>query len=365
MSAKQREMSNLEYKRICGELQELKGARLVKIFELEENEFRFKFHVAGKGDVDVACVLPVRLHATKYLKEAPKEPSNFCMFLRKHAEGRKTEKIEQYALDRVVVFGLGGVSLVIELFSHGNILLLDAEGTIMNCYRKEEWKDRKLKPKEKYVFPASTRISPFETTAEKLETSNSKKIVAFLASTVNLPAAYLEEACERAGIPLEKKACELSKEERKKVSEEMKKLVEEATPVVYTLEGKPVDYSLAEISKYAQLEKKQFNTLSEALDDFYSQNPVEIEEESEEEKQRKKLERKLAEQEKHLQELLAQAEETKKIGDAVYENYEKIERVLKTIREGRKQNRKWEEIEKELKGTAIVEKTKGTAEVEV
>lgn len=358
-------MSNVEYRRVCEELQQLKGARLTKIFELEENEFRFKFHVAGKGDVDVACVLPVRLHETKYLKEAPKEPPNFCMFLRKHAEGRKVERIEQYAFDRVVVFGFGDANLAIELFSHGNVLLLDAEGTILNCYRKEEWKDRKLKPKEKYVFPASTRINPLEATAEKLETNNSKKIVAFLATAVNLPAAYLEEACERAEIPLEKKACELSKEERKKLAEEMEKLLEEATPVVYMLDNKPVDYSLAKISKYAQLEKKEFKTLSEALDEFYSQQPAEMEEESESEKQRKKLERKLAEQEKHLQEMLAESEETKKIGDAIYENYEKIEKTLKTIKEGRKQNKKWEEIEKELEGIARVDKAKGTVEVEV
>ncbi len=366
MGEKQREMSNLEYKFLCEELQTLVGARLVKIFELGENEFRFRFHISEK-DVDIVCVLPVRLHATNFLKEAPREPTQFCMFLRKYLDGRKTEKITQYDLDRVLVFDFGSVRLIIELFSHGNLVLVGEEGIILNCYRKEEWKDRRLKPKEKYCFPASTRISPFEITPAHLETNNQKKLIAFLTSTINLASLYSEEACFSSGVPLEKKACGLGREEREKLAKAFETFSKQA-PTLYVKDGQPIDYSLVPLTKYERegVQKKQFASLSELLDEFYSkQKEGETGVGNESNKQREKLERKLADQQKHLQEMLAEAEETKKFGDAIYENYEKIEKILKIVQQGRKQNRKWEAIEKELEGLAKVNKDTGKIVVEV
>ncbi|MEM3556154.1 MAG: NFACT family protein [Candidatus Micrarchaeia archaeon] len=341
-----REIANIELYCICKELQAVVGARLEKIYEIEKDEFRLRFHLPT-GDIDVFCKLRERINITQYLKEAPQKPSDFAMGLRKYIEGARVKSVMQYGLDRVVLFEFERKNtflLIFEMFSHGNLILTDSNYKIIHSYRAEEWKDRKIKRGEKYNFPHSERIDPFELNEQKLAALlDSKKLVPSLSSKINLSPSYIEEACRRAKLDLERNADSLSQAEIRELFAGFIEVIENVNkpqPTIYVSNGKYVDYSLFPFKKYENAEKIYFKSLSALLDDFYLHY-----EEKEEKDERAEF--RLKQQEKSLKELREKAKQSKEAGDLIYSNFNKVEAILNFIKERRKKST--EEIMKELR----------------
>lgn len=341
-----REIANIELYCICKELQAVVGARLEKIYEIEQDEFRLRFR-SPAGETDVFCRLKERIHITQYLKEAPQKPSDFAMGLRKYIEGARVKSVMQYGLDRVVVFELEKQKtflLIFEMFSHGNLILTDNTYKIIHSYRAEEWKDRKIKRGEKYDFPHSDRVDPFELNEQKLAALlDSKKLVPCLSSKINLSPAYIEEACRRAKLDLDRKADSLSEAEVRELFAGFIEVIENVNkpnPTIYISNGVYVDYSLFPFKKYENSKMIYFKSLSALLDDFYLHY-------SEKKEEHDEVEFRLKQQERHLNELRKKAKESKEIGDAIYSNFDKVEAILSFIKERRKKS--LEEIMKELR----------------
>jgi len=335
-----REIANIELFCICKELQVLVGARLTKLYELSRDEFRLRFHSQQYGDVDVFCKLRERLNITQYIKEAPQKPSTFVMALRKYVEGAHVKSIMQYGLDRVVVFELekeNSFLLIFEMFSNGNVILADKQCSILHAYRNEEWKDRKIKRGEKYIFPKSERIDPLELNEAQLKgLLDAKKLVPCLSVKINLGPAYIEEACRRAKLDLEKSANSLTDNELGELFAgliEVMEYVNKPEPTIYIREGVYVDYSLFPFKKYEGMDMLQFKSLSALLDDFYLHYS---EKEEKVDGRKLKIELKLREQEKSLNEFRRKAKEGKEIGDAIYQNFDRVEAILRFINERRK-----------------------------
>ncbi|MFH1285034.1 MAG: NFACT family protein [Candidatus Micrarchaeota archaeon] len=350
-----REIANIEMRYLSEELQKLAGARVEKIYELGESEFRFKLRIPGRY-VDLTCYLKRTIHETKYVKEAPKSATQFAMVLRKHLENASVAKVYQFGVDRVLVFELqkeSKLSLVFEMFSSGNLVLVGEDGKIISCYRREEWKDRKIARNETYVFPSSGRVNLADLNAEKLERIlNEKYLIACLSGKVNLGALYLEEAIVRANLNPRVKANELEKDEIKALAGELKELFKTIEPrVYYGEEGNVVDYSLISLKKYETLEAKKFENVSEMLDEFYANAKEEVKSEGENAlaKKREKLEKKLEEQTKHLEVLLEEMKSAKEEGNTIYAQYGKISALLERAQQMRKEKKGWDEIESELK----------------
>ncbi len=369
-----REISNLEIHCLARELQPLVGARLQKFYELGDGEFRIEFFISGKGTQDLAIELKKRLGLTKFIRPAPKEPTQFAMQLRKHLEGAAVKKIEQYSMDRVMFLDLERdgkpIRLVIEMFSDGNLILADGSGKIIVPYRAEEWKDRKQKRGAHYTFPASTKVNPFDLSVEKLrDVMNEKKLIACLASRVNLGAAYLEEILHRAELPFDKRADSLNDDELGKLMEAFIEVMQQEnrpSPTIYYKDGKPFDYSPFPLEKLAGLEAKQFKSLSEMFDEFYAGAPPPAKpEESKLGEQKRKLEFTLKGQREAVIGLKAKSGEAKLAGDKIYEKYQEVDALLGLVKGKRKANVPWEEIEKELKGKAKINKEKGKLEAEL
>lgn len=360
-----REMANWEHEVVVRELQKLVGGRLTKFYELAPLLFRMRIHIPGT-DVDVIAQPPVRLHETKYIREAPETPTNFAMKIRKHCEGAKIDAVEQHGFDRVVVFVFSdGIRLVFELFGKGNVVLVSEEGKTIDCYRKEEWKDRVLQPGKEYSFPSSNRINPRSVNAEQISVKASEKqVMTMLTGSIDLGATYIEEAVLRAGLEPKSKSSGLSKNEVGKLVRAFE-FLSNPEPVVYVKDGQPVEYGLTEFVKYAGFEKERMPTLNEALDRFYSVPPIE-EKASPMDKQRAKLLHRKEEQTKKLEEMLSIASEKKRAGDLIYENYEKVESLLTLVKEARERKETWEKIEAALekKGARVDRKT-GFMEIEI
>jgi predicted ribosome quality control (RQC) complex YloA/Tae2 family protein len=319
-----RTLTNLEYNYLVNELQTLVGKRLRKIYELGEGKFRLNFEGA-----DLLIELGKRMNITKYIEPAPERPSNFAMGMRKDLENAKLIALAQHGFDRVIVFTLEREvkrELILEMFAKGNLLLLDENGKILRAYRKEEWKDRKIGAGEQYKFPQTPGLG-MKPSADEIRKLLGEKYVASSLSQIPLGTIYIKEALARAGVEEKKKGSELSEGEISAIAKEIARVVENAKPFGYFKDGKICEFALAELIELGDCERREFESLNEAIDEYYYANP----EEEGEKRERKiaKLQKRLEAQKRRLEELKREEEELRAKGDAIYANYKKVEEALK------------------------------------
>ncbi len=345
-------MSNLDYHFVAGELKGIEGARLNKIYELTPGVLRFKFTKEG-NDYHILTELGVRMHLTYRLEEAPKAPTSFAMFLRKNLENARLVGVEQLNFDRLVALRLQKEKdflLVFEMFAKGNLLLCDADYKILQPYRKEEKSGRLLQTGQKFELPPKTKLLPAELSLAEIEKLEGKTADA-LASAVSLAPLYIKNALAIAGVEENAEISTLPAGQREKILREIQKTAANAAPTVYYSEsGLPVGFCCVELKKPLGAAKK-FETLSKALDEYYS-NASAVQPLTEKQKatgapgatakELEKLERSLAMQKASLLAVEKEAGELKAKGDAIYANFEKADEL---IANARKKNEKKATIE--------------------
>lgn len=84
----------------------------------------------------------VRFHLTRYARDKGDVPSGFTMKLRKHLKGKRIDEVLQLGTDRVLVLACGSGEarhhLVVELYDKGNVVLTDANHTILTLLRSSK-----------------------------------------------------------------------------------------------------------------------------------------------------------------------------------------------------------------------------------
>ena len=306
-----RKMNNIEYTQVVRELKPLAGKHFENVYSVGENKLRIKI-----GGVDVICEPGVRMHVTKYLEEGG-ELTNFTKVLRKEFENARLRDIYQHNNDRVIVFDFGERKIVFEMFADGNIILTEGEKILMPLHN-EEWSDRKIARNEDYIFPKSN----IKTTVEDALDVAKEKYVIVALMQLPLGKEYAQDILARCNVEEKKAAKELTVTEIGDMTsafEKLKKL--DGAYAVYEQE-KIVDFCILPFLKYEKLQAKGFKTLSEAVDEFYQENRQEKNEKIE------KLKRRLGQQEKRLLQLREEEGEKGRIGNFIYENYEKIDKLL-------------------------------------
>ena len=370
-----REISSVELQCAVRELAKLvEGGRIQRFYELGDGEFRLEVYAKERGTADVVAELKRRLGVARLIRQAPKTPTQFAMKIRKHVEGAGILRVDQYGMDRVAYFDLEKAGkrmrLLFEMFSNGNLILTGEGGKIIVAYRNEEWKDRKIRPGVVYVFPATGKVNPLDLSREKLrDVLDGKKLISCLASRVNAGGNYLEEVVHKSGLKMDRKANGLNDGE---VSELMDAFFDvfskmaKPEPVVYFKEGKPFDYAVVPLQKYAGLEAKQFGGIGEMLEFFYStEAPKPSEEGGKLEKEMIKLRTALKGQRDAVGSMRERAVGAKAAGDKIYGRYSDVEALLESIMQKRKANVSWEEIEAGLGGKAKINRERGKIEVEL
>ncbi|VVB65998.1 Uncharacterised protein [Candidatus Gugararchaeum adminiculabundum] len=360
-----RTMTNLEYHFVIAELaQGLENARLDKVYQIGEKEYRLKFR--GK---DVTAVLGERIHFTKYIKDAPEEPNQFVMLLRKYLENAKVAAVKQHEFDRVVEIdfekGDEKLRLIFEMFAKGNLILVGADGKIITCYSNEEWSDRKTRRNEEYKFPKSPKVNlkaGLKELEKILQDAGTVYISSALIKNFPLGKQYVNELLARSNFEEKKPANSLREKEVEFLAENLQGMLWKLKPRIYLQEGKPAEYGLSEFGTRKELEEKSFASLSEALDEYYINAPVSEGESGEGAgfaKAKAKVMKKIEDQEKAVGELEKEASEAKSAGDKIYENYQKVEEILKKVKELRKMNKTPRQIAAEIreKGVEYDEKT--------
>lgn len=125
------------------------GGRIDKIFQQEKDELLIQVYNKGKN---LKLLLSAssnnpRMYITNDSKKNPMSPPMFCMLLRKHLTSSIILNIEQYKMDRVVIFTLSGFNelgnknkreLIIEIMGkHSNIILVDKDSnTILDSIKR-------------------------------------------------------------------------------------------------------------------------------------------------------------------------------------------------------------------------------------
>ncbi|MBR2876159.1 MAG: NFACT family protein, partial [Clostridia bacterium] len=237
-----------------------------------------------------------RFHIIEKAPENPQTPPMLCMLLRKKLVGATLTEIEQFGLDRVVLFKFNAtneigdkikLTLAVEIMAqHSNIILINEENKIVDAIKRVDAE----KSSYRLVLPGAIYKLPPE--QNKLDIRNEKENVIF-DCILNLPNVRLSSAVLKTlqGVsPLlsreiavrvtddDKFVNELSSEEKERLLEVIGKLkvmvnAKIAEPnIILDKSEKPLEFSFLPILQYGNEYKAiTKNQLSELLDGFYSE----------------------------------------------------------------------------------------------
>ncbi len=147
----------------------LSGGRIERIYQPEKDGLMLHIHANKKGHrlyISANGNYP-RMHLTKSESVNPKNPTAFCMLLRKHFQGGRITKINQVGSERIVILSIdhydelgfsAGKQLIVEIMGkHSNITAIDAETlTIIDSIKRitsDKNRYRQLIPGIKYIAP--------------------------------------------------------------------------------------------------------------------------------------------------------------------------------------------------------------------
>lgn len=273
---------------------QLSGARVDKVQMPARDQI--VLHMRG-GQRVLFSVNPnqPRIQLTWQTRDNPAQPPMFCMLLRKHLLGARIESVEQPDLERVVILTLraadelgqtGKRQLILEAMGRrANLLLLDAEGRILDCLRRvpfEPNSDRALLPGLFYRLPAplgklsllsdpDAALALFAKGGEAEEAVDRWLIDRF----TGLSPLIARELVHRSAGATDARFGELSGVERARLICEVEILAKALrernfTPTLLSREGRPADFTYCSITQYgAETAVETRETFSALLDEFY------------------------------------------------------------------------------------------------
>ncbi len=273
---------------------ELIGARIDKVQQPSRDQIVLT--VRGKDRVLLSAnPNQPRIQFTREPRDNPAQPPMFCMLLRKHLVGARIEAMEQPDLERVVRLDLrvtdelgetGRRSLVLEAMGRrANLVLLDAEGRILDCLRRtafESNSDRALLPGLFYRLPTPLdRLSLLTQREEALALlsrggADEEPVDRWLVEhLVGVSPLVARELAHRSAGETDVRFGAMSEVQRAALVCEGKTLADILknrmfTPTILLRDGRPVDFTYLPITQYgAETAVETRETFSALLDEFY------------------------------------------------------------------------------------------------
>ena len=319
-----------------------------KVQEKPVNQFLFEIFVSGKGNFWL-YVDDKKIFLSKHKKAVPQEPPSFCMFLRKHLLRKKIITIEQNNFDRVVRIITEDNILIFELFSDGNVILCDTSNNIIMPLQIQKWKDREIRPKVLYKYPPQ-KYDPFFVDFDdfkKMIKKYEKATVIFLATGLGFGSVYANEICTRSDVDPNKPGNALTLQEVVNIHKTFG-VFNKMTPEPYLYDDYVSPFPL-EIRKG---EGDRIGTFSEALDNFFSEQTIQVEKKEELhefEEHKGTVEHILQNQGEAHDKWIRIEEESKKKADAIYGFYSTVQGAIEGVRKARDMNISWEEIKTRIR----------------
>ncbi len=342
-------LASLELAAITNELQSLVSSKISQIYHYSESdEFFFQLHT--KSGKQFLRIVPGKfLNLTKEKKSSQK-PSGFSMQLRKYLNNATIRKIYQKDSERILILEIEkeeSYIMIIELIAPGNIILTQPNLLAIACLNQQKFRDRFIKPKEKYIFPKQMidwKILTEVQLQKILNKSEKKNLATSLATEVGFGGLYSEEVCKVSGVDKDKEPKELDSKEIKSIIRaitDLLKQIKDPKGFIYTEQITPFELK-DEQSKEQKLIKK-ISSYSEALDTIVSSTIA-----SPYEKKIAALNRTIKEQEAAIKKNEDLIELNSKKAEIIYEKYQSLQKLLDIVKELKK-TKDWKDIEKELK----------------
>jgi predicted ribosome quality control (RQC) complex YloA/Tae2 family protein len=346
------EITSLDLRFLVKELrQALTGGVFRKIYQYRSkiegrpvNQFLFEIFVPDHGDY-LLYVDDRKLFLTKNKKAVPQEPPNFCMFLRKHILNKRILMIEQNNFDRVLRFSTGDNTLIFEFFSDGNVILCDSMNNIIMPLEIQKWAYREIKPKVPYRYPPQ-QADPFTLDLDdfkKVVRKSDRSCVVLLAATLGLGSGYANEVCFRAKIDPNTPCIRLGSEEISGLFS-IVQAIGSAKPDYHVYDNYVSPFKMESLGKEPTAKTTFF---SEALDNFFSSQIIDVENKQEIKQFEQKMERmeNILEKQDVAKEKWERVEkESKESADAIYNYYQLVRGALNGIKAARDMNISWEDI---------------------
>ena len=284
-------------KGICAELSEkLLNGRIDKIHQPEKDEI--VIHVRTFTDnyrlvISAGSAHP-RIHLTNTQKKNPITAPMFCMLLRKHLGSGKIIAIEQAGFERIIKISvesydeLGDLTvkhIIAEIMGrNSNIILVNDDMKIIDSIKRVDFTVstvRQVLPGLEYVLPPTQERTPLtdvnsDTAIDFTKPQPAEK--ALMSNVSGISPLTAREVIYRALGRTDVNTAELNLNKQSSVKAELIRLAEnvkngEFAPCVIKEKssGRLIDFSAIEIRQYEGLaEVTETETLSTALDDFYS-----------------------------------------------------------------------------------------------
>jgi predicted ribosome quality control (RQC) complex YloA/Tae2 family protein len=352
------ELTSLDLHYLVREFQQLVGARVDKIYEQSEDkkEFLFVFHKPSVGKLMLRIHLPNLAYLTDYKQIFPETPPGFCVFLRKHLASGKIKEVRQKGFDRIleIVFDTkeGVRILICELFSKGNMVLVDSDYKIKGLLESQNWEARTVRGGAKYEYPPAQADTPSlgeEQVKEIISKSKMDLVVKTLAVDFGLGGLYAEEVCKRAKVAKDKS--KLEKAELKTIADSVKGLFNQEIKA-NKFNDEIVPFYLAA----GATERTDYESFSKALDDNLSVKAMSAAEDKvvkEKQTKQDKVRLVIEKQGQRLKELEQSIADNQRKGELIYEHYQEVKEILDSINLDRKKM-SWEELKKKYASNKII-----------
>jgi len=318
----------------------------IQMVDYAEQYLKIKINTKEKNEILIVgngiCVL------TKYNPPAKIQNKGFSKTIGDILENKKILDIRQINMEKILLFEFSDFYLILELFSHNNIILTNKEYVVIDCLKKEVWKDRTIRPKQKYKFPDADFINPNNYVFDKDRFNMKNNIVSNIVKEINVSPGFVESLIEETNIDKTK----YSEKDLKKVISEIKKIFNcefsETNTYLYKNTKNKFELFPVLFTKKQECVDLNINYLLDLLfvkDVILSKANIEKEIKN---KEIRKVQDIISGQEKKMVQFEKKVVEEKIKGDLIYENYNKIECILQTINKGLNKKMKLEDIEKIL-----------------
>uniref|UniRef100_UPI004038FAAE Rqc2 family fibronectin-binding protein n=1 Tax=Roseburia inulinivorans TaxID=360807 RepID=UPI004038FAAE len=280
--------------------QTILNAKISKIAQPENDELLFtckgsngQFRLA----MSASASLPF-LYLTGQNKPSPMTAPNFCMVLRKHIANGRIVKIYQPHMERIIHFDIEHLdemgdlcqkTLIVELMGkHSNIIFCNSDGKIIDSIKHISSMMSSLRevlPGRDYCIPATQddRLNPLEVTEEAFLDMAMKKPVsiakALYSSFTGLSPLLASEICHRSSIDGDMPVDSLDDAGKKHLFNNLTWIAEDVKNHTYKpniiFKGKePIDFSCVELTQFSDYEAKNFDSISQVLEEYYASKNV-------------------------------------------------------------------------------------------
>ncbi len=329
------ELSTLELRILARELNAVKGYYIDQFYQLGSARFRMKLS-SKEGKINLNIDIPDYI-ALSNVGELSEEATGFAMAVRKRIAGARISDISLLNNDRILKIGVERKefkgSLILEMFGRGNLIITDENMETQLALQTHEFADREIRKGEKYNPPKgegaditddSAVAKVFESVKEATGTD---RLISYLSRRLGVGSMYLEDAIRRQGKDPKVKIKDVDQKTLEAIRERISAIAKsDGKAILYLKDGKPEDVALADIEKYAGLEKKEM-PLNDAIKELYSSPQAEVAEKSEEVE---RLEANIRKQEEAIIRMRQEEKECREKGDFISANIAAVSELIKT-----------------------------------